>query len=169
MDMFMYWISGATRRLKGRALLRLKRMATCVFAVDKQKSYEILQQIAATDKDQHGLLPNKLKLIELMLIDNPSPNERSNIKDYYDQVISESLKGEEQGYDSKGFDIDNIYGDEAQIIIREITYGSRLYFFIYDEQLQSWIVSNMARAMNGIDFEGCVTMLDFREYLKESE
>ena len=93
------------------------------------------------------------------------PDRTSHIDDYYDQVISESQKEENDGFDSYNCDITEIKFNNDEVIITFVIYGDNdSKTFIYDKQLQTWINSNTEEAPNGIDENGCVTMLDFRGY-----
>ena len=154
-------------------------MTTCAFAVDKQRSLEIIRQISKKDE---GFVVNRLNYIELFLINqmkydgqevNPNdankPNSQSNIEDFYDQIISESNK-DDDGYDSFAIEDDaQLYFEDNQLIMFKeddpnICFKNDYkYTFIYNDELQSWVVKDDS-SPNGIDHHGCVRFLDFRNY-----
>ncbi len=150
----------------------------CYFAIDKEKSLDIIRSIQATTKtDDSDDWPNcykhKLQLIQICVDSDPT-RKVERIEDVYDIIVKNSHS------------IDNLYGypkDEYFIKIRdiEIELDGRIVFdafteiqgsdwgytpFTYDEHLKTWIIRDKYwDAESGlVDGDDYAIILDFNNY-----
>jgi hypothetical protein len=151
------------------------------FSIDKSRSLDIIRSIQHTtpenedtDSENEDKWPacykHKLAVVELAL---ENANRGDIIDNFYDEIIIESNKGNNIGYNrSDSIDIASIDIDSNDCInLEAYLHGTRVECdwsypsFMYDETLKTWIIkNNFWGAENGIGLDGIVTILDFNNY-----
>lgn len=147
---------------------------TCYFAIDKERSLDIIRSIIAAgpvyvQEQEMNLYKNKLSIVEL----NLDLNETDYIENYYNEIISCSNTNDysiSNNIDIDGISItndNNIFFNEAYFYETQMECDWSIAEFSYNEQFQMWIIVN--KSNHGIDYNGFITILNFNRYKEDFE
>jgi hypothetical protein len=147
---------------------------TCYFAIDKERSLDIIRSIIATDPvsdegEEIKLYKHKLSIVEINLYD--LREETGNrVENYYDEIVSYSNNNDYELSDQIDLkeiilDNDKIFFGDAFLHGTSMECDSVSVYFTYIEHLQTWFKTG-----NNViytDCNGTMTILNFNAYKEE--